>query len=390
MKSAQSPSKRVLHALDRIGETDLQEIVDLVHLICGTEAAGISILESGDYHLLVTAGVPPMVCDGLDAPCAQTMSSHSTVVVEDARADARFRSSRYVDGTFLSVRFYASAPIYAPDGTMVGRLCVLDSAPRRLGPLQERTLTTLAGSITKVLELRMLEDARADGEPTPDDAVRVAAQISHDLRIPLTALTSSLAMLDDAATEDLVSVDGRLLGAARRSAERMTRMVDGLLRLNDAGRVLDLTDVDLAEVVEQVVADTGPLLEQGGAALAVGRLPVLRGDASQLYSVFLNLVSNALKFARPGTPPVIRIASRRVEQGWRISVTDNGRGIPETRRGEVFSMFARLDPSSAGSGIGLTTVRRAIEQHGGRVGVEDAPGHGVEVWFELPDQPPGG
>jgi signal transduction histidine kinase len=390
VKSAPTAEQQVLDALGRIGESDLQEIVDLVQHICGVESAAISILESGHYHLLVTTGMEPLVCDSEDALCTSTMDSHHTVVVEDAREDPRFQDSRYVDGTFMSLRFYASAPIYAPDGSMVGRLCVFDSQPRLLDPLQARTLTTLAGNVSKVLELRMREpeDPGAAGgttaTATSEDALRVAARISHDLRIPLTALTASLGMLEATPTTDADPVRARVLGSALRAAERMARMVDQLLLLNDAGRDLAVAEVDLAAMVAQVVADTEPLLRAAGASVDVGPMPRVQGDPDQLYSILLNLISNAAKFARPGVPPVIRLRSERLDLSWRIAVIDNGTGIPASRRDEVFSMFSRLDPAVGGNGIGLATVQRAVENHGGRVGIEDAPGHGVEIWFALP------
>lgn len=387
-----SPGRRALHALSSIGDSDLREIVTLVQSICGAESAGISVLDGDAYHLLVTAGVEPLVCEAHESLCIRTMDSHATVVVEDARSDERFMNSPYVDGRNHAIRFYASAPIYGQDHTMVGRLCVFDSEPRTLTRLQERTLSTLAANVTKVVELRLLQQEEAELVPEPplttDDAVRVAAQISHDMRIPLSALTTSLEMLRESAPpvegqED--EVRARLYATARRSADRISHMVEGLLQLNGAGRDLVLCEVDLTKVVRQVASDLDPQLRGARATLRIGRLPVVRGDADQLYSVLLNLLTNAVKFARPGAPPVIRLESRRVDGGWRVCVVDNGCGIPEDRRAEVFSMFSRLDPAVPGHGIGLATVRRIVERHGGRVGVDGVEARGAALWFELPD-----
>jgi signal transduction histidine kinase len=386
---APSPSQQAMRALNRIGDSDLREVVDLVQSICGVESAAISILEEDVYHVLITAGVDPYTCDADESLCSHTMDRHDVVVVQDARGDERFAGSPYVDGRLRDIRFYASAPIYGPDHTMVGRLCLFDSKPRSLSPLQERTLTTLAASITKVIELRLLQN-EPETEPcaTMDDAVRVAAQISHDMRVPLSALTTSLEMLNestpsDAAAED--DVQPRLLATARRAADRISHMVDGLLQLNDAGRDLVWGDVDLTSLVRQVASDLGAQLREAEAQLRVDELPVVRADADQLYSVVLNLLGNALKFARPGVAPVIRVDSRRADGAWRIRVVDNGCGIPANRRSEVFSMFSRLNTAVEGHGIGLATVRRIVEMHGGRVGAGEGDGGGAEVWFELPD-----
>ena len=387
---ALSPSQQAMRALNRVGDSDLREIVNLVQSICGVESAAISILEEDVYHLLITAGVEPLTCDADESLCTHTMDRHDLVVVQNPRSDERFASSPYVDGRLRDIRFYASAPIYGPDHTMVGRLCLFDSEPRSLSPLQERTLTTLAGSITKVIELRLLqeEEPMTPPAPTTDAAVRVAAQISHDMRIPLSALTTSLEMLhesipSDAAAED--DVQPRLLATARRATDRISHMVEGLLQLNDAGRDLVLGEVDLTSLVRQVASDLGAQLREAEAELQVGQLPVVRADADQLYSVLLNLLTNSVKFTRPGVPPVIRVESRRGDGAWRISVVDNGCGIPANRRADVFSMFSRLNTAVEGHGIGLATVRRIVEMHGGRVGAGVGDGQGAEVWFELPD-----
>jgi signal transduction histidine kinase len=103
-----------------------------------------------------------------------------------------------------------------------------------------------------------------------------------------------------------------------------------------------------------------------------------------MYSVLQNLVANSVKFARPDVPAWVRISARRAGPCWRISVRDNGVGIPEDRRVDVFSLFSRTGSEIEGHGIGLATVARIVKAHGGRAGVEPVPGSGTEVWFEVP------
>ena len=389
---APSASQRAMQALSRMGDSDLREIVDLLQSICGVESAAISILEGDVYHLLITAGVEPLTCDADESLCTHTMVRHDVFVVEDARADERFAGSPYVDGRLRDIRFYASAPIYGPDHTMVGRLCLFDSSPRSLSPLQERTLTTLATNITQVIELRLLHEAEdeagAEQPVTSDDAIRVAAQISHDMRIPLSALTTSLEMLRESAPVEPGSegaVQARLYATARRSTDRISHMIEGLLQLNDAGRDLVLRDVDLTSLVRQVASDLGTQLREAGAELQLGPLPVVRADADQLYSVLLNLVTNAVKFARPGVPPVIRVESHRIGDGWRISRRRQRHRHPRGPAGRRL-----LDVLAA-------RHRRRGQRHRARHGPprrrdprrscrrRRGDDQGVGLWFELPD-----
>ena len=110
----------------------------------------------------------------------------------------------------------------------------------------------------------------------------------------------------------------------------------------------------------------------------------MHGDRQQLYAVLLNLVSNAVKFTPAGTRPRVSVSAIRTDDGWRVSVSDNGRGIPPEERERLFELYRRGTALVEGSGIGLATARRAVEAHGGRMGIADAAGGGTTVWFTLP------
>jgi signal transduction histidine kinase len=291
----------------------------------------------------------------------------------------------------MALRFYASAPVHSPDGVVVGRLCLFDSTAKELTPVQLQTLTTLSDSVSSILDLRLRKrDSAAAAETAAakgahDEVVSVASQVSHDLRAPLTALGTSLAMLEESTPDGESELRRSLLASARRSTARMAGLVDGLLRLNDVQRGLDLDDVDLYDAAQQVLTDLATVLEDAGARVTLGPLPVVRADAALVSVCLLNLVSNAAKFTRTGHPPEIVIAARRTPGGMRVSVRDNGIGIAPDDRARVFALFSRLT-SSAGHGIGLTTVARVADAHGGRVGIDDTPtGVGADIWFEIPD-----
>lgn len=369
-------------------DSDVQELVNLLHNVCDVEIAAVTVPDDGEFHYLVTAGIDPLSCDSADTMCQHLMTADEVVVVPDTRADERFRTSPFVDGRMMALHFYASAPIHAPSGSIVGRLCLFDTDPKDLTPVQLQTLSTLADSVSSVLDLRQrkrdtvnaAENAAAKGAHL--EVVSVASQVSHDLRVPLTALSTSLDMLHESTPDEETPLRLKLLASARRSTARMAGLVDGLLRLNDVQRGLDLSDVDLADAVAQVLTDLETVL--GDATVSVGPLPIVRGDADLLSAALLNLISNAAKFARPGVAPVIEVTARRTAFGVRVLVRDNGIGIAPADRQRVFALFSRLT-HTAGHGIGLTTVARVTEAHGGMVGIDDGPsGVGSEIWFELP------
>jgi len=174
-----------------------------------------------------------------------------------------------------------------------------------------------------------------------------------------------------------------LLAGTIRAADRMERMLDQHMDV-DPLAVRTLVEADLSQVAHQLAVDSVGLLELAGARLQIGWLPLVHADPDQMYSVLQNLLTNAVKFTRPGVGPRVSISSSPVPYGWRISVTDNGIGIPADHRLDVFTLFTRANPCVEGHGIGLGSVARIVHALDGRVGVDEAPGGGAEVWFELP------
>ena len=363
-------------------DTDLQEVVNLLRSVCEVEIAAVGVRDEGAFHYLVAAGAEPLSNPEELALCAHAMSTPGLFVIGDTTQDDRTRDNPVVDGTLMALRFYASSPLYAPDGSMVGRLCLFDTSARSLTPVQEQALLTLGDSVSKILRLRLDRLDLADAVPLGRD-LEMAARISHDLRMPLTALHASLELLDETTDELADPTVARLLDSARRSVDRMTGLVDGLLRLHELTKEPQRDEVDLEAVAQRVCADLAPLLEAAGATVQLGDLPTVVADGDLMYSVLLNLVSNAVKFARPGVPPLVEVRSRRTESGWRVSVIDDGTGVPAHQREAVFGMFTRLT-SAPGHGIGLTTVSQIVQAHGGTVGVEGREGPGCEFWFDLP------
>jgi len=212
----------------------------------------------------------------------------------------------------------------------------------------------------------------------------LAAELSHDMAVPLTSIIASLEMLEEQLGEHSDPEVGALLVGAQQAADRMSRMLGQHMAIDQERADRVLSDVDLGSVAFELAVDSAHLLELADATIDIGRLPVVRANPDEMYSVLQNLLTNAVKFTRPGVRPWVSITAARVTDAWRISVTDNGMGIPADKRGDVFSLFSRARSRIEGHGIGLGTVARTIGARGGRVGAEGVDGGGAEVWFELP------
>lgn len=381
--------------LEEPGGRDLQALAELAALVCDVPNSAINVITHDQQHQVAAAGIDPSVCSRSDSMCAAVLDDVRTVVAPDASRDPRFATNPFVSGEIDTVRFYASAPLVTPEGTTIGRLCVFDSQPHELAAERAATLEVVAQRVVDVLELRLrsrqLEQSLTELTRTQDELSRsnelltlFAGQVSHDLRSPLTAVLANTELL---ATEPAVVADPsvvELVNATYAAGRRMSAMIDTILDYARVGSELERELLPLDDVLTHVLDDLRPLVAARSAQVRREPLPEVHADRTQLYVVLLNLVANAVKFTPPGRVPEIAVSATRAEDGWRIAVADNGRGIPEESRDAVFELHARGDRSVDGSGIGLATARRVVEAHGGRIGVGDAVGGGAEVWFTLP------
>ncbi len=380
----------------------LQALADLAALVCDVPMAAINLIGTTDQHRVATVGIERQVCSSHDTMCSVSMSQAQPVLVPDARLDARFRDNAYVTGERATIRFYASHQLRTPNGVVFGTICVFDGQPRRLTEGQFKALGTLAEQVVDVLELELISvqltqanDRLATSNERLDD---FAGQVSHDLQNPLGAISTSLRMAQDVTTRapgpHQTQLTG-LLSNAGRCADRMTVLIDNLLQYARSGASPARSPVDLRVVVETVLEDLHDMT--AGYTITMSGLPTLEADEVQMRVLLQNLVGNALKFTSDVEHPAVWVRGRRTDAGWRIEVLDNGPGIRETDRERVFDLFARSNESEPGSGIGLSTCRKIVEAHRGRIGVTESPTGGTLVWFDLPalvadssDRPAGG
>lgn len=144
--------------------------------------------------------------------------------------------------------------------------------------------------------------------------------------------------------------------------------------------------MDLNQLLRWVLENLHGLIGESGASVTTDALPVISADEGQLGQVLQNLLGNAIKYRRPGVPPIVRITAEKNESEWTIRVSDNGIGIDKEYQEAIFAPFKRLHAGNVrGSGIGLAVCRRVVEAHGGRIWVESTPGEGSTFSFTLPD-----
>jgi light-regulated signal transduction histidine kinase (bacteriophytochrome) len=211
--------------------------------------------------------------------------------------------------------------------------------------------------------------------------------ISHDLRSSLQAVLGFAQTLTVRYSQDLPPEALHHVEMIVKGARGMNELVNDLLALAQANRLpLDLESVDLGLLAREAIGELEQQLSVSGVDLTIGALPVVAADHSLLKRVFVNLISNAIKFSRGAEPrPRVEIGSSRRSKGLVLFVRDNGVGFDMGQSGRLFKAFQRLHGGAdfEGTGVGLALVARIVERHGGRVWAESEPGKGATFYFTL-------
>ncbi len=211
--------------------------------------------------------------------------------------------------------------------------------------------------------------------------------MSHDVRAPLRAINGFVQLLRSEEAERLSPQGRHDLDQIQAVARQMQDTMNGLVefaRVEYGNRQQQPLSLDL--LVRRCLEQMQRELDQRQARVMVeGSLPQVQGNVALLTSVVTNLLSNALKFVEPGKSPVVTIRARIAHQVCRLEIEDNGIGIAQQDQKRLFKPFAQLHGGEVyeGVGLGLATVRKAMELMEGRSGVTSAPGQGSIFWVEL-------
>ncbi len=208
--------------------------------------------------------------------------------------------------------------------------------------------------------------------------------IAHDLREPVRAVGAYSELVEQSleAPPPQVASHLRLI---REGAARMSSLIEDLLGYARVGRARAKDPIDTNAVVSDVLRDFALAIAESGAEIVVGRLPSVVCLPAELRQVLSNLVGNALKFRGASSPRVEIDAARTADGKWEFRITDNGIGIEPDRVQDAFRLFGRLHGRERypGNGVGLALCKRIIEQNGGQIAIESAPGAGSTVSFTL-------
>ena len=288
----------------------------------------------------------------------------------------------------FAVASRAMRPISSLTATAREIASTRDPSQRIPEPERDDEVAELARTLDQML--RELDAARGEAQQMMQAQRDFIADASHELRTPLTSILANLELLQEELSDaERAGEEGAMVEGALASSHRMRRLIGDLLLLAraDAGRAGVRREVDLSEIAEAAVAEVRPVADGHNLELRATEGVSVNADADELHRLAVNLLDNGLRHTPPGS--TIEIAVERRNGHAVLEVSDDGPGIPEDERDQVFSRFARLAGpadviADSGTGLGLAIVRAVATSHGGTVEAGTTPNGGARFTVILP------
>ncbi|GAB3830059.1 sensor histidine kinase [Pontibacter rugosus] len=372
--------------LDTPAEAELDEITNLASQICGTPISLISLIDEKRQWFKSKVGLYVPETPRSISFCQHAIKKDEVFEVQDAYEDKRFKDNPLVTGE-PNIRFYAGSPLLTESGHKLGTLCVIDTIPRRLTPEQKYALEVLAKQVVANFELRQkqkqLELDKKQLQESNEKLDQFVSMVSHDLKEPIMNMQTVIEWLqEDLGAKDYSSLS-RNLHLLKERASTMEHLVQGLLEYA-LTHVHDLPKVTVCveQLIKQIIATMCHV--QNFTITISPNLPTIETEKILLQQVFINLLTNAVKYHHTGKGKITVGVKEADSNKYVFFVQDDGPGIAPQHHERVFGMYERLIRDShktKGSGIGLATVRKIVQAKGGKIWIESELGQGATFYF---------
>ena len=235
-------------------------------------------------------------------------------------------------------------------------------------------------------ELNYRQRAVQELSRSNEELQQFAYVASHDLQSPLRTIENYMALLDLKHGHELSPDARKLLEVTSAASGRMRVLINDLLEFSRIGNTADFVPVDLNKLLDEIKEEQQEDIRDAGATVTIGALPTIEAHRTDLKQLFLNLVSNSIKYRRAGVAPVVSVQSDDLGDAWQIRISDNGIGIDARYYDRIFQLFQRLHGRNEfpGTGIGLATCKKVAEIYGGRIWLDSTVGEGSTFYVVLP------
>ncbi len=377
--------------LDTMPEDSYDSITSIIAAICQVPIALITLIDKDRNFLKSRHGV-----DVTESPrdisfCSHAIASNDDLtIIRDAREDIRFEDNPLIDQA--DAIFYAGAPLIDSNGYKLGTLCVFDNKPRELNETQKSALKSMARQVMVLFEerhknaelLRFQNELKERNEELKD----FAGIVSHDLKAPMSNI---LMIADLLAKENKGKISARsmeYLEHLKGASKSLSRYIDGMLTFYRSDELAseEFEEISYVDLIEDIIAMT--ITDEHTVVTYTPDIDVsLVTSNAALHQILLNLVTNSVKYSDKKLTK-IHIDLKETQDSYRISVKDNGRGIAKDKLQHVFKLFFVADDEDRegkrGTGIGLATTKRLLNELNGSIDIESKVGKGTLITVEVP------
>ncbi|MBA2610982.1 MAG: GHKL domain-containing protein [Bacteroidetes bacterium] len=210
---------------------------------------------------------------------------------------------------------------------------------------------------------------------------------SHDLQQPLRTVSNYMNLFQEKYLSQLDENAGKHIASVNNAVNRMSLLINSLLIFSQLGQDRKLTNISIKSVLDGIINDHDALIKSTNTVIEIEAMPTLNIYETEMYQLFQNLITNAIKFQKAGSQPKIKIWAEEKKDKWQFAVSDNGIGIDAVHYEKIFDIFQRLHEKKAyeGSGIGLANCKKIIQLHRGEIWLKSKLNEGTIFYFTIPN-----
>ncbi|MEO7046044.1 MAG: GAF domain-containing sensor histidine kinase [Ferruginibacter sp.] len=380
---------RKYNILDSLTEKDYEDVTFMASVICDVPIALISFVDDDRQWFKSHRGLSSSETSREYSFCSHALNDpDEMLIVEDSRTDKRFQDNPLVTGD-PGIVFYAGVPLVNKEGFGLGTVCIIDTKTRTLTDSQVSALKILSNQVMHLLELRKinyeLELMQLQLETRNKDLEQFAMVLSHDIKSPLTSVLLTNSLIKKQFGKTLGEEFTNMVDISNNSANKIKMLVDGILSYyQDNKNFSSPENIDMDEFFASLNNTIASPKKYNIAYTNV--IKTVYYSRVQLEQIFYNLINNSIRYNDKDIVE-INIALTEDNNCYIFSFKDNGIGIAKENYDKIFELFTTLSPVDElglkGSGIGLSTIKKLIENGHGKIEVSSVLGEGTTFNFTL-------
>lgn len=372
-------------------EEEFDNITQLASFICQTPISLISLVGEHEQWFKSKYGTEMCSSERNISFCSHAiLEPQELMEIEDTRLDQRFEDNPFVLEKTNPIIYYAGMPLKNHNNMVLGTLCVIDTKPNKLNRYQKNALKSLAKQVEILLELKRkndyLENIKKQLNEHNNMLKDFAGVVSHDMKMPLANMIITADILKAKFGEKLGEEGLEYLKNLKQAGLKLSGYINGILDHYESDNISasNIEQFDVHQLLEEII-DLLNITED-----CVINLPedntIISSNRMALEQIFLNLLSNSLKY-NDKPEIIIDITFSQNPDFYYFSIKDNGIGIPENKKNDIFKLFTTVAKSdrtgNKGNGIGLSTVKRLVGNLGGNLKVKSEIEVGTQFDFSI-------